>query len=90
MLSDMRAFSLLILLVIAGIETHAQSSAYTYTPEGKLLFANVIEKENQTHEALYALAVQEFSDGKKKKIKKNEEENNGHVIFRMVQEHVIQ
>jgi hypothetical protein len=62
------------MLVLAGFEGYAQSSAYTYTPEGKLLFTDVVEKENQNQEALYALAVQTFSGGKKNKLKKNEDE----------------
>ncbi|WPP50318.1 hypothetical protein [Catalinimonas niigatensis] len=64
----------MILLVLLGVEGYTQSSEYTYTPDGSLLFADVVEKEEQNQQALYALAVQEFSKGKKNKIRKNEDD----------------
>ncbi len=56
----------IILSLVVWPEASAQTSGYTYTPEGLLVFADVVETDSLNQDELFDLAVRFFSSDKNK------------------------
>jgi len=61
-------------IILFCTESFAQLTDYTYTPEGKLLFTEVITEEGKSQSGLYKLAQDVYSEIPKRK-KELEDEN---------------